>query len=531
MTMDDITARPISLDSLLDGIGKGTVVLPDFQRDFDWGRPAVVSLVATVLSSWPAGSLLVMRGAPDFFAVREFEDAPTRAARVDYVVLDGQQRLTSLYHALRGAGPAVYALRVHGLDGPDVAVDAVEEAMVVCSLDQWIADYPLSRQGRDGVVPLAALRSPSSFFEWRDDALAQVPSDLREEQRRLLTRAYKNLLGKANEYFFPSVLLETSLPPEAVARIFERVNRTGLKLGTFDLLVARTYERHWNLRDKWEAARRDADHLDRYLGEDGTPLLQTIGLRYVDDVRQPALLKLSKSIVHDRWEGTVTAFEAALAFVHDVCGVTEPEWLPYQTQLLPLAALAMDHDLDRHADILQAWFWGRSLSQHYDVGSSTKAVSDYAELRGVLAGDRTVTAAVIRLDDLREATRRQSGATWRTFLSLLLQHTAIDPITGVPPEDRVVASLLPREGSEKDALHQRVLSQVIVERTTAKLFRNVGLLPAFQQGTAEAIAAAASQFVPLDGADGQSLIRDRARSVADYAARGLGADVRLVDAG
>src|SRR5262245_27697682 len=112
-----MVARPLytevsmlDLERLLDEAESGTIALPDFQREFVWSTQMVRSLLATVFRGWPIGTLLLTRGDLQDFRLKPIEGAPTLRA-VKYVVLDGQQRLTALYNALRGAGETVYAYR------------------------------------------------------------------------------------------------------------------------------------------------------------------------------------------------------------------------------------------------------------------------------------------------------------------------------------------------------------------------------------------------------------------------------------
>src|SRR4051812_38900516 len=100
MRRSGINASMMDLVPLLDGVACGELALPDFQRDFDWVETDVLALLVTVFSGWPAGSLMLMRGKPLLFKLRGFDEGPPALSRVGYVVLDGQQRLTSLYHAL-----------------------------------------------------------------------------------------------------------------------------------------------------------------------------------------------------------------------------------------------------------------------------------------------------------------------------------------------------------------------------------------------------------------------------------------------
>jgi uncharacterized protein with ParB-like and HNH nuclease domain len=106
MTPLIIDTHMMALEQLLDSIERGELAIPDFQRSFLWSDQQVVSLLATVLNGWPAGSLLLMRGGAGMFRLRELEPAgPLTSVRT--TVLDGQQRLTALYSAFRNAGPTV----------------------------------------------------------------------------------------------------------------------------------------------------------------------------------------------------------------------------------------------------------------------------------------------------------------------------------------------------------------------------------------------------------------------------------------
>src|SRR2546428_13216186 len=93
------------LDYLLKGIHHGEIVLPEFQRDFVWFPSQTVELLKSVFRSYPAGTLLFLGYKPDVLATRLIAEAPSPPnSTPKRIVLDGQQRLTGLYHALKGKG-------------------------------------------------------------------------------------------------------------------------------------------------------------------------------------------------------------------------------------------------------------------------------------------------------------------------------------------------------------------------------------------------------------------------------------------
>ena len=101
--------NPRALKELLAEIHGRSAVLPDFQRDFVWEPSATQELIVSIANNYPAGSILRVRDAQRVFAVREFEGAPKlNGSQHTFLVLDGQQRLTSLYQAFFGVGEHRY---------------------------------------------------------------------------------------------------------------------------------------------------------------------------------------------------------------------------------------------------------------------------------------------------------------------------------------------------------------------------------------------------------------------------------------
>lgn len=496
MSSAAIDAKPILLSDLLDSVEQGTAVLPAFQRDFDWSDTDVVSLLATLLCNWPASSLLLMTGRPGFFEVRGFEDGPELASEVRYVVLDGQQRLTALFKALRERGDSVFVLNATRLSQSEGSAEDIEECIDLVPRLKWRNSYDLVRQGREGLVPLYVLRSASDFFAWRDRVVEASPEKDRSGIGKLLADVYRTHLGRLNTYTFPSVLLDNDLPPEAVARIFERINRTGLRLSTFDLLVARVYEPGWNLREKWDTARRESEPISDWLGDDGLPIAQAISLDLEGDIRQPALLGLKAREIRDHWDAATEAVQCAVGELRRI-GVPSPKWMPYRGLLLPIAQRAKrlgTSSLDGSHGQLASWFWARSFGMDYDVGSSTRIASDAKILArdeiDWLPDEFSIDRRILRL-----ATRKKQSALWSAFLSLISSIGPHDLLTGEliedPFEKAVPISLFSRSGGDDDS-HLRVLGLVLMTRESARIFRR-------ERGSSLARfepSALASQFLP-----------------------------------
>lgn len=440
------------LSELLDGIHRGTVGLPNFQRDFDWTDGDVRSLIATVLNGWPMGSLLLIDGdadTKDFYAPRPFQFAPALDGTPSTIVLDGQQRLTALYSSLYDASDLIYAVKCdERLDWS--AIDSLDSAIRSFKTINWRSKFATpSTQWEQKLIPTSALRDAATFYEWRDSA-ASTADDI-----DFLTQLYRRNLAGLHRYRVPALRIDKRMPPAAVARIFERVNKTGRRLGVFDLMVAKSFTPSFNLRVEWDRVCDKYSLLKRFFKDDGTAILQVIALRNLDDVRSSAVLRLTAASIHDDWERAARAMNDALVFAQQRLGLSQVDWLPYGNLLVVLGALAWDGSLGGRADALEAWYWRSAFSGRYAVGSNTTAVSDFKLLRNIDGVSDPVSFAIDK-DDLLEATRQSSGALHRAWLSVM----ASSYRRGRDPEEELeldARSVLPR-GTEVSGKQAHLLS-------------------------------------------------------------------------
>ena len=105
-----------NLGTLLSDVGGKKIQLPDFQREWKWDDDRISSLLATVSLGYPIGVVMMLEtGGPDMLlAARPLVRVPmTPSTSPEHLVLDGQQRLTSLFQSLR-SGEARGDLRPNG---------------------------------------------------------------------------------------------------------------------------------------------------------------------------------------------------------------------------------------------------------------------------------------------------------------------------------------------------------------------------------------------------------------------------------
>jgi hypothetical protein len=432
--VETFQTNPVSLPYLLARIHERDVGLPDFQRDFVWDARATEELIESIARSFPAGSLLFMPWRPDAFSPRAIQGAPELdRATPDKLILDGQQRLSSLYQACYGVGDYRYFVDLSALSEED----DIEEAVFYRHRNRCGPYRTIDQQAERLIMPLGVLfgEEGSGFHYWRDEVLERRPEegDARVALRQALQRVYQAHVKPIEDYRFPVVTLDQETSLEAVCSIFETLNRTGIRLSVFDLLAARFYAHGLDLRRHWEETVErhpiiDDFEVNKYY------VLQSVALRVRNSVKRGDVLRLSVADVEEHWDAVAQGYRAALEMLRDECGVRTSKWLPYGYLLVPMAALWREAiEIGGPASAanrarLKRWFWSSGFSQAYDRAANTQAARDYSELRAWFAdGPAPTTVEEFSFDPrrLREITPKQQSV-YKALMALVLCHGAAD---------------------------------------------------------------------------------------------------------
>lgn len=425
--MIDYPARiELSVEETLRLVETGSFGLPDFQRSFAWGHDHVRSLLATVFMGWPAGSILLMEAPPtDFFAIRSLEglDVVPRDA-VRHLILDGQQRVTALAHAFGLASnhraPAWY-LDIDAL-GPGLASGDIEDAFV-----RKVGNGP--RDAGSRLIPISALRNSETFQNWRgqvsQDSLqtgAANPFSYDE-----LNLVWLSRLERMRSFSFSCTVLPADMPLSAVSVIFEKLNTSGMRLDTFDLVVAHVYKDGRNLRSEWESELKSRPVLGRFLSGDALVAAELIAMTEIGDTRRSGLLNLEPDLLWSKWSKSIDALEAAVDFLTSAAGIANKDQLPHRGLLLALAGVAYELEglpLKQEHTLLH-WLYSRGLSERFNAAVNTRVVEEFRALLRALSGG---TLPGVRIDrrTLLTATRRSNGIIALTLQAIIRRGSPSD---------------------------------------------------------------------------------------------------------
>nr|WP_228537700.1 DUF262 domain-containing protein [Nocardia sp. XZ_19_231] len=396
------------MSSLLDQIDSGAVLLPEFQRGYVWNRDQVRGLMRSLYLGYPVGGLLVWETGSDEIAVR----GSTTGSGLRQLLLDGQQRITTLYGIMRGTAPSFF-------EGDEIAFTGLH-----FDVERELFEFQVP--GRD-TAP-AWIDITELFAQGPMHYLSRFPDESPETLALYLDRLNK-VREVANREFNVETITGSDRTVDEVVDIFNRVNSGGTKLSKGDLALA-------TLCAQWPQARGNLrDHLIRW-DKDGYTftldwLLRNViavgnGRAHFDALGDLAPAEFEQALV-DTTEQVDTFLDTVagrLGLDHDRVLMGRYA-IPVITRLLFLNGGRFDNDL--HRDRVLYWYvhsalWGRFsgstetfLQQDYDTlerGGIDALIGSLERLRG---GSLDLCA-----DDFAGATRGSR------FYPLLYMLTRVD---------------------------------------------------------------------------------------------------------
>ena len=462
----------VTVAELLKHITKAEIALPQFQRPAIWTKGDWIPFLATVLRDRPAGTLLFLEtgGMGAQFVPRPLEGAPTlgNTNRLKWLLLDGQQRTTTIYRA--------FDIGFSGNSGPvkEIVLN-VKRALERGHLEDDDLDLVARSKvkgapamAKGGKISLKTLIDAPQLTAWERTYADTHIEATGAGQARLVALLGEVIPGfrTAGDYRFPVLEIDEAAPLDVVVDIFEDMNRRGQRLNQFDLMVARLYVplvdgTHYDLRSRWNDCLTSSTHLRNLAVDeaDGMLPLQLIAMQVsrlppgakpekVRGLGNKDVLELPPNqIVGEPVDGqlpkiaglsleaAVKALDEAGGFLTSKCGVTCRPLLPQLSMLLPIADQFLRPPAERLSDQqMKSWFFASGLSIHY-YGSVTsyadrdcKALSSWAD-----SGGTDVPAVVSSFDrraaeslNLLQPMSREGAVLGSALMALLVSAGALD---------------------------------------------------------------------------------------------------------
>ncbi len=454
------------IDQILNDVGNGKTQLPDFQRGWVWDDHHIRDLIASVSLSFPIGAVMTLEtGGEDVsFKPRPIEgadDSLFTQREPDTLVLDGQQRLTSLFQSLKLGKPVTTRdtrgrkiLRCYYLDMKKcVAADSDrEDAVLSLPEDRMMKTFrgevtlDLSSPDREYAEDMFPLSQVFDSSDWMKGYLEFWNLD--REKFDLYSEFDKEVIKRFEQYQVPVIELDKETSKEAVCIVFEKVNTGGVTLTVFELLTASFAADDFQLREDWAARENRLKNTHPVLHRvESTLFLQALTLLVTKakggavSCRRRDILRLQAEDYKTWADRVEQGFMKAARFLHEQ-KVFNSKDLPYQTQLVPLAAILAD--LENAADTegarqkIARWYWCGVLGEIYGGASETIFSRDLPEVVGWIRGNATELPSSIQDANFQAGRlltlRTRNSAAYKGIHALLMRDGSRDFRSGVSIE-------------------------------------------------------------------------------------------------
>jgi len=358
-----ITPSNPRIASLLGDVTKGNLKIPVFQRDFVWKDEQIMSLLDSIYQGYPVGSLLLWstkerlkheRSVGGFQLPETPEDYP-----VNYV-LDGQQRLTTLY----------------GVFNSDAATDEPElaERFNVC----FVPD------SGEFVHASAADLARSIYLNKILDTTKLLPELQRFDTQQ--QRAIAHLTERFKDYEFPVVTIKDRSNQE-VCRVFQRINSSGTTLSTLELLAAWTWSEQFDLRNEIQSL---LDRLaDKGFGDlDETEVMRCLTAIVNDSIDSEALVDIKPEVLVTGMSKLKQAMFAAIDFLEKEIRIKNIVFVPFPIMIVPLVRFFATRlkPAAGQRKALRRWFWHCAFTQRYKAGTNRLVMEDLSKMKELASG-------------------------------------------------------------------------------------------------------------------------------------------------
>lgn len=340
-----------NLKKLFGELENGNIKIPRFQRGYVWERSKIVKLLNSIYSQYPIGSFFIWVASLDYKnfcrELTELNLTEQPEANNYSFILDGQQRITSLYVALKGK-------KLNGTDFSTICFNLEKKEFQIPRLKNEKHNIPAWK-----------------LFD--TTAYGDILTDYAISDREYGT-GYSTVWRDCQQIFtdYPISIIKTlKMDLEQVVTIFERINQGGKRLSLFDLVHASAWSPSFDMREKINEFNSEPNVMN-FGGLGNEVFIQSLSLNAFDDCRNYNQLHLTAEIANQLWEKTIECLRMSIDFIRTL-GVRFIDFIPYSS-FFPVLQYYFFKSGNRsikseHVKFIEDWFWSATFSQRYSSSS------------------------------------------------------------------------------------------------------------------------------------------------------------------
>lgn len=452
--------RPLT--DLMKAVDTGAAQLPDFQRGWVWDDDRIKALILSVIHNFPVGAAMFLEYGNEsvHFKHRLIEGSDASSnAEPDELILDGQQRLTSLYNALYSKKPVkidkgkkiyrYYYLNIEKAldptsDDEDIVISVPATRQVTSDFGRKIEIDLSTRQNefRLKMFPLNIILNSGEEQGWQNEYYAYYNYD--PAIIRQFTELFSKIIMPTQRYAMPVILLDKETSKEAVCQVFENVNTGGVSLTVFELVTAIFAMDGFRLREDWEHRKEkyfSGDLLNIVTAPDflmSLTLLASFKAGGTVSCKKKDVLALKLTLYTKYADVLCIGFAVAEKLLKEE-RIFSSRDLPYTTQLIPLAAICavlIEGNKIYSATVknmVKQWYWCGVFGELYGSANETRYANDITQvIKWITEGGelpKTIKDFFFNPTRLLSLQSRQSAA-YKGMMALILKNHARDFISG-----------------------------------------------------------------------------------------------------
>lgn len=363
------TGTNSTINDIVKCISRGEYRIPKFQRDFVWDIKKSAALMDSVFRGYPISSIILWKTKTELNEIRKIGgiDIPNRdTGRYTSYIIDGQQRMTSLYFALNGLKTS---------SGSDFSKMCV--SLLANKTEQLVYEEIPKDGNPDDFVMLKDLYSTKG--------LVGANHDRRIELYQILLQYNISVIEIDDEY----------LGLEEVIEIFERLNLGGKKLNLFSIIAARSYKEPKSNSPGFDLAKQFDEFNKKLVSKNyGTindaVFLQAISACLIGKVNKSDILRnLQSELIIENYANIEKAISSAIEHLKgDYYGAHVANLLPYQRMLVPFAyfhfKIGSKQISTLQEQYLRDFFWRCVIGKRYNSSADTNLNSDITKIQNIL---------------------------------------------------------------------------------------------------------------------------------------------------
>lgn len=351
-------------------IDNGNIKIPQFQREFVWSKERAAKLLDSILKGYPIGTFILWKTKERLRSIRNLGNISlpdTKEGDFVYYILDGQQRITSIYASIKG----------ETITRPNER----EEDFSKIFIDLERADD----DDKDIVITQVEEREDNTYISIQELLHSSLRALVDKYNDEYLSRI-DEYRDKLNSYLFSNITIQDA-PIDIATEIFTRINEGGKPLSVFEIMCAKTYDDQiFDLAQNYDILIKRWSECN-YDTISSSTILQAVSVCLVKDCTKKSILSLNKSSFITNWNSVISALEHAIDYFRTYYKIPVSQLLPYDGLLVPFTYFFYHHPnkpMGFQKEYLEDYFWRTTLTSRFSNALETKIGQDIKKIDDII---------------------------------------------------------------------------------------------------------------------------------------------------